>query len=55
MKENDYPTQVALQWFINEQVEEEKSASEIVHQLKVVEGHPAQLLIIDRYLGQRGG
>src|SRR5512140_1645616 len=30
VKENDHATQVELQWFIKEQVEEEKNASEIV-------------------------
>src|SRR5512141_1360659 len=36
LKEKDYPAQVALQWFITEQVEEEKSAAEILQQLELV-------------------
>ena len=35
VKENDYRTQVQLQWFITEQAEEEKSVSDIVEQLKM--------------------
>jgi ferritin len=54
LKENDYPTQVELQWFITEQVEEEKSAGEIVEQLKVIGDHSTALLMLDRQLGARG-
>ena len=54
IKENDYPTQVMLQWFITEQVEEEKTAEPIVEQLKMVGDSPGQLLMVDRYLGRRG-
>ncbi len=53
VKENDYPTQVELQWFITEQVEEEKSASEILEQLKMIGEHSASLLMLDRQLGAR--
>jgi ferritin len=55
VKENDYPTQVELQWFITEQVEEEKSASDIVEQLKLVGDHGPSLIMLDRALGARGG
>jgi ferritin len=53
LKENDYPTQVLLQWFITEQVEEEKNASLIVEQLKRV-GPGGGLVHYDRQLGKRG-
>jgi ferritin len=49
----DYPTQSQLNWFVDEQVEEEKAASEILDQLKLIEGHPHLLLMMDRQLGQR--
>jgi ferritin len=55
LKENDYATQVMLQWFINEQVEEEKNASEIVAQLKMVEARETAILMLDHRLGKRGG
>ena len=53
VKEGDYPTQVMLQWFIDEQVEEEKNASAIMAQLKMVGDSPAGLLMIDRQLAAR--
>ncbi|MGW8249782.1 MAG: ferritin [Anaerolineales bacterium] len=53
VKENDYPTQVMLHWFIDEQVEEEKNASDIVEQLKRIGENASALLMLDRQLGQR--
>ena len=52
-KERDYPTQVMLQWFIEEQVEEERSAGDVVEQLKMVGDQPAALLFLDKQLGAR--
>jgi ferritin len=54
MNEKDYPTQVMLQWFITEQVEEEKTAGDIIEQLKMVGDMPAGLIMLDRQLGSRG-
>lgn len=54
VKENDYPTQIELQWFITEQVEEEQSAGQIVEQLKMVGDHKTALLMLDRQLSARG-
>jgi ferritin len=51
--EDDYPTEVMLQWFIDEQVEEEKSAGEVVEQLKLIGTQGAGLLILDKHLGER--
>lgn len=53
LKENDYASQVMLQWFITEQVEEEKSAGEIVDQLKMIGDNAVALLMLDRELGAR--
>ena len=55
VKENDYPAQVELQWFVTEQVEEEKNATEIVEQLKMVGEHGPSLIMLDRQLGARAG
>ena len=52
---NDYASQVFLQWFISEQVEEEKTASEIVENLKLIGDDKTGLLMLDRELGRRGG
>jgi ferritin len=54
VKEKDYPTQTMLQWFITEQVEEEKSASQVVEQLKIIGNDGGALLLLDRELGGRG-
>jgi len=53
VKENDYPTQVMLQWFIKEQVEEEKNATEVVEQLKMIGDQGAAVIMLDRHLGMR--
>jgi ferritin len=55
VQEKDYPTQVMLQWFVEEQVEEERSAEEVVNYLKMAGDHPAGLLMIDGRLGARAG
>ena len=53
MKEVDYPSQVLLQWYITEQVEEEKVASNLVEQLKMIGDNGSALLLLDRELGGR--
>jgi ferritin len=53
VKEGDYPTQVEMQWFITEQVEEEKNAGDIVEQIKLAGDNSTALLILDRELGAR--
>ena len=52
-KENDYPGQIMLQWFITEQVEEERNATTIVDALKSVGTQGASLFMVDRWLGER--
>ncbi|MFH0990315.1 MAG: ferritin [bacterium] len=53
LKENDYPSQIKLQWFITEQVEEEKNAADIIEMLKMIGDAPAGLVMVDRQLGAR--
>ncbi len=53
VRENDYATQIEMQWFITEQVEEEKNADDIVQQLKLAGDSNTALLMLDRELGQR--
>jgi ferritin len=53
VKEADYPTQVMLHWFINEQVEEEKNATDIIAQLKMAGDAPVSIMMMDRALGMR--
>ena len=53
LKEKDYPAQVLLQWFITEQVEEEKNAAAIVQQLELIDSRGTAVLMLDHQLGKR--
>ena len=53
-KENDYATQIMLQWFITEQVEEEKNANDIIADLKLIDAKGTAVLMLDKELGKRG-
>jgi ferritin len=53
LKEKAFAVLVQLQWFISEQVEEEKSAREIVAKFHLLKNDPAALLDLDRELGSR--
>jgi len=53
LAEKDHATYNFLQWFVNEQVEEEASVKTIVQQLKLLGDSRAGLFQIDRELGQR--
>ena len=56
LKEKDYASQIFLQWFITEQVEEEANASEIVAQLKMIgDKSVGGLFQLDHALGHRKG
>ncbi|MEO8356093.1 MAG: ferritin [Chloroflexota bacterium] len=55
MQEKDYPAQVMLQWFISEQVEEEKNAAELVANLRLIEDRGTAVLMLDHRLAKRGG
>lgn len=52
-QERDYVTAAQLQWFLTEQVEEEKSAGEIVARLELAADNPNAILLLDRELGAR--
>jgi ferritin len=54
LEEKDYAAQMALQWFITEQVEEEKNAAEIVQQLELIDARGTAVLMLDHRLGKRG-
>jgi ferritin len=53
VRESDLPAQVMLNWFVSEQVEEEKSATEIVERLRMAGEDSAALLLLDSELGER--
>jgi len=52
-KEKVVAAMAELQWFITEQVEEEKSIREIVAKRRMVKDDPSSLLDLDRELGAR--
>lgn len=51
--ENDYATQSMLKWFIDEQVEEEETAQNIIDNLKMIKGNGYGLYMLDKELGAR--
>lgn len=50
----DHATHQFLEWFVAEQVEEEANADEVVQQLKLVQGAPGGLFLLDREMAKRG-
>ena len=55
VEEKEYASLSTLQWFVDEQVEEEQTATEIVELLKKIGDHAQGLIMLDRQLGSRGG
>jgi ferritin len=53
MNEKDYATQVELQWFITEQIEEEKTFEEVVLQLDHAGDDRAAMFMLDRQMAAR--
>ncbi len=51
--EKAFAEMTELQWFLTEQVEEEKLAREIVAKFRLVKNDPAAILDLDRELGAR--
>ena len=53
LQEKDHATHFFLEWFVNEQVEEEASIEGILEKLRMVGNDPTGLLIMDSKLAQR--
>ena len=51
--EQDHATQIFLEWFISEQVEEEKTASQILETVRMAGDSKIGLLMLDRELAAR--
>ena len=51
--EKDHASTTLLQWFVNEQVEEEANATLLVERVKMVKDSPGGLFMMDRALAQR--
>jgi ferritin len=53
IEEKDHAAQNLLKWFVDEQVEEEANATEIVDKLRMIGDHGPMLLMQDKELGAR--
>ena len=53
IKEKDHATQIFLQWFVTEQIEEEGNDNEIIDKLKLAGDKGNGLFMIDKELGAR--
>lgn len=53
IKEKDHATNTMLQWFVNEQVEEESNADTLVQQLRLIGDNGYGILMLDRELARR--
>jgi len=51
--EKDYASMGLIQWFVNEQIEEEANVVEILAQLKMIGGSTGGLFMLDKQLGKR--
>ena len=52
VREKDYASQTFLQWFVTEQVEEEKNIRKLVQTLRMVGEGSETLFLLDRELGK---
>ncbi len=53
MVEKDHASQIFLDWYVTEQVEEEENDNDIIAQLKLIGNHPQGLMMLDRELAGR--
>ena len=53
IEEKDHAANMFLQWFVNEQVEEESNADAIVQKLKLMADAPGGMYMLDNEMGQR--
>ena len=51
--ENDHATKGFLNWYVDEQVEEESSVDRVVNQLKMIGENMHGIFMLDRELGSR--
>jgi len=53
LEEKDHATNIFLQWFITEQIEEESNATEIIRKLKLMKDAPGGMYMLDKELAAR--
>jgi ferritin len=51
LSENDHATNIFLQWFVTEQIEEEATVGEVLGRLRLFGDKPEGLLMLDKELG----
>jgi ferritin len=51
--DKDHASQIFLQWYVTEQVEEEENDNDIIAQLKFIKDNPQGLMMLDRELAAR--
>ncbi len=52
-QERDHTSSVFLQWFVNEQVEEEANTLKVVQKLKLAKDNSSAILMLDQEMGTR--
>lgn len=53
IEENDFAAQIFLQWFVNEQIEEESNVSDVISKLELIGDKKSELLYLDTELSSR--
>lgn len=53
IEEKDHATSSFMNWFVDEQVEEEANADEILNNLKMIEGNKGAIFMLDKEYGTR--
>ncbi|OGH97689.1 MAG: ferritin [Candidatus Melainabacteria bacterium GWA2_34_9] len=53
LEEKDHATNIFLQWFVTEQVEEESNATEIIRKIKLMKDAPGGMFLLDKELATR--
>ena len=51
--ERDFATDIFLQWFVTEQVEEEESVKDIISKLRMIKGEGQGMLVLDKDMSAR--
>ncbi len=53
IEESDHASRSFLNWYVDEQVEEEAHADEMVKKLTMIDGHPQGMFMMDKEMGAR--
>ena len=54
LAENDHGTRILLDWYVTEQIEEEKNDNDVLTYLRMAGNSTGTLLMLDKQLGKRG-